>query len=120
MSFKKIDARDKRSRVYTKEPLLTIGKGKILLNAAAIRTIGKTTDKVEILIDEKNMRLAIRKAENSDLGAFPLVKPKNYLGGSINSKKLVRDIRGVNDNQTKMYKAVWDDREKMLIIELHH
>lgn len=121
MAFKKFDAREKRARAYAKEPQITIGKGKIFLNAAAVKTIGRETEKVDILIDESNMKLAIKQAKIDDPSAFPLVKPKNYLSGSINSKNLVREIRGVDKyNQTQRYRAEWDEDNRMLIIDLNH
>lgn len=119
MGFRKIDAREFSYRSIDDDPCVTIGKGRIYLNAPATSLIGINVERVDVYIDEKNSKLAIKPTDKNDASTFKLTKgSKGHLGRNINSKKLVKNLRGVNANITERFKAEWNDIEGWLEVDL--
>ena len=112
----------RRISVISDKPYVSIGAGRIYLNAEVSSFFGQEIEWGLIYIDEPNSIVAIKPLKNKNPKALPIRKSggKNVNSSSreINSKALVREILGVASSTTRRYEAEWSDEHSCIMIYL--
>jgi hypothetical protein len=105
------------TRVET--PALTIrASAKIAINAAATRIlVAAGVRSVLLLWDSSSRKIALKAAPKGDKNAFLISIPHSRNAGSVRAKTFLRHI-GWKASQPVRFAATWNEKEKMLEIEL--